>query len=475
MPSVDPISAVAHRDMKILLVNPNTRTAYNPLPFPPLGLMSVAAVVQDSYEVMIHDRNLYADGDGRKMAAVLSQFKPDLVGVTSLTGPAILDGILVSRLAKEAGALVVWGGTHASLLPHQTLENRYIDFVVINEGEETFKELVTAIELHCGYSTILGLGYKEDGEIRINAERPFIRDLDTLPMPAWNLVPVERYIYRFPKARRKIAIVTSRGCLFRCSFCYVIDFHKRKYRGKSAGCILAEIAFLQRNYGIDGVRFDDDLFVIDRPRLREFCSWVARKDVPITWDSNCRAEQVTPEFLDTVRRGKCHRLTFGLESGSNRILRFLQKDLKVDQIVRAFELLNATDIMTGAAFLVGLPTETRDEVEETIALARRINAYHTHFYPYVPFPGSPLAEYCRENALIDYPTSLEKWANLGYARLDEMALSEREIKKLSARFEVRNVIHSLRRGELALLSNFIGLSQMQNVGLWSRFFAKAMS
>ncbi|PYR67905.1 MAG: hypothetical protein DMG20_10365, partial [Acidobacteria bacterium] len=115
--------------MKILLVNPNMRTAYNPLPFPPLSLMSIAAVVQDSYEITIHDRNLYKDPDGKNIGTVLQRAKPDIVGITSLTGPAILDGVLVSRLAKEAGAQVVWGGTHASLLPEQTLQNPYIDFV----------------------------------------------------------------------------------------------------------------------------------------------------------------------------------------------------------------------------------------------------------------------------------------------------------------------------------------------------------
>jgi radical SAM superfamily enzyme YgiQ (UPF0313 family) len=459
--------------LKILLVNPNTRTVYNPLPFPPLGLMSIAAVIQDSYDVTIDDRNLYRDPDGRRIASLLKRTKPDLVGITSLTGPAILDGVLVSRLAKEAGAQVVWGGTHASLLPEQTLKNPYIDFVVINEGEETFRELIAAVERHRGYQDILGLAFKHNGEIRINPARPFIADLDALPMPAWNLVPVERYIYRYPKARRKLVMVASRGCLFRCSFCYVVDFHKRKYRGRSAGRIHDEIAYLRKNHGIDGVRFDDDLFVIDRPRLQEFCEWIHKKDLPLTWESNSRADQVHPGFIATVTRGKCHRLTFGLESGSDRVLKFLEKDLKVEQIRRAFTLLGETDIMTGAAFLIGIPTETREDAEQTIALARSIRASHTHFYPYVPFPGSPLAEYCRRNGLIQYPETLEQWAGFNYARSDRTALSEREMKTLSARFEALNLLHSLRRRELSILSNFLRPGQARNFGTWTGFLAKA--
>ena len=461
--------------MKILLVNPNTRTVYNPLPFPPLALMSIAAVVRESYEVMIEDRNLYRDADGAKIAALIRRFKPDVVGVTSLTGPAILDGILVSRLAKMAGAQVVWGGTHASLLARQTLENPYVDFVVINEGEETFKELLVAMEQHTGYGRILGLGYKHNGEIRINPERPFQRDLDALPMPAWDMVPVERYFYRYPGIRRKLVMVTSRGCLFRCGFCYVVDFHKRKYRGRSAGRIFEEIEYLQKNFGVEGIRFDDDLFVIDRPRLREFCGWIHRRNLAITWESNCRADQVNPEFLGTIERGKCHRLTFGLESGSERILKFLNKDLRVEQIRRAFTLLRDTRIMTGAAFLVGIPTETRDEVAQTIELARSIRAHHTHFYPYVPFPGSPLAEYCRANGLIQYPESLEDWATFEYARSDRAVFSERELKSLSARFEVSNVLNSIRRGELSLLANFVRPAQIQNAGNWLAFFARAFA
>src|SRR6185436_4576760 len=171
-------NSYAYVEVKVLLVNPNTRTVYNPLPFPPLGLMSIAAVVRDSHEVRINDRNLYRDSQGQKIVEILRQFKPDVVGITSLTGPAILDGILVSRLAKEFGAQVVWGGTHASLMPEQTIENPYIDFVVIKEGEETFKELLDAIEHHRGYAGILGLAYKENGHIQVNAERPFLADLD---------------------------------------------------------------------------------------------------------------------------------------------------------------------------------------------------------------------------------------------------------------------------------------------------------
>ena len=436
--------------------------------------MSIAAVVRDSHEVRINDRNLYRDPQGQKIAETLRQFKPDVVGITSLTGPAILDGILVSRLAKEFGAQVVWGGTHASLMPEQTIENPYIDFVVIKEGEETFKELLDAIECHRGFAGILGLAYKENGHIQVNPERPFLADLDVLPMPAWDLVRVDRYLYRYGKSRRKLVLVTSRGCLFRCSFCYVIDFHNRKYRGRSPGRILEEVDYLQKNFGVDAVRFDDDLFVIDRLRLREFCNWIDRKDIPLTWESNCRADQVNAHFLDTVVRGKCHRLTFGLESGSERILKFLKKDLRVEQVRRAFELLRGTRIRTAASFLVGIPTETRADVHESIALAEDIRAHHTHFYPYVPFPGSPLAEYCVANGLIQYPARLEDWGDFQYARSDHAVFSEDELKSLSARFEAANVVNSLKRGELALLSNFLRPGQVKNFRHWIEFFAEAI-
>ena len=237
--------------------------------------------------------------------------------------------------------------------------------------------------------------------------------------------------------------------------------------------ILKQLAFLRKNYGIDGVRFDDDLFVINRPRLREFCDWIYKKNIPITWDSNCRADQVNSEFLAAVTRAKCHRLTFGLESGSDRILKFIEKDFRAEQIVRAFDLLNNTDIMTGASFLIGVPTETEEDIWKTIEVAKKINAYHTHFYPYTPFPGSPLAEYCRKNGLIQYPDRLEDWVDFEYARSDRTAISETEIKKISAQFEVRNVLNSLERGELAILSNFLNLEHLQNFGSWISFFRQA--
>src|SRR5437660_10137205 len=121
--------------MKILLINPNMRTAYNPLPFPPLSLMSIAAVVQHSYEITIHDRNRYKDAEGKTIAAVLDRLKPYLVGVSSLTGSAILDGVMISRLAKERGAQVVGVVIHGSLLSDQSVQNLYIHFVMINDGQ----------------------------------------------------------------------------------------------------------------------------------------------------------------------------------------------------------------------------------------------------------------------------------------------------------------------------------------------------
>ena len=129
--------------------------------------------------------------------------------------------------------------------------------------------------------------------------------------------------------------------------------------------------------------------------------------------------------------------------------------------------------MTGASFLIGVPTETEEDIWKTIEVAKRIKAYHTHFYPYTPFPGSPLAEYCRKNGLIQYPERLEHWADFEYARSDRTAMSEKEIKKISAQFEVRNVLNSLQRGELAILSNFLNLEHLQNFGPWINFFRQA--
>lgn len=439
--------------MNVLLVNPKLTTVYNPFPYPPLGLMVLAANIRDKHKVLILDRNTDPDKKFESFRRTVKMFKPDIVGLTSLTGKGIIDALAISQIVKEEKIKVVWGGTHASMFPKQTLENASIDFVVIGEGEITFKEFLECVEKKNSLSKVNGLAYKQNGKIKINPSREFISNLDDFPMPAWDLVEVEKYIFSFQKAKRKIEIFTSRGCPYRCSFCYNLKFNKRRWRSRSASKIIEEIKFLKKNYQIDSVRFADDLFTVDKKRVKEFCELNSK--VRISWDANCRINDINQEFLDLMISGGCHRLTFGIETGSQRMMNFLNKDLTVKQCQKAFELLRQTKLMTAVAFMIGLPTETKIDREKTLKLARTIKASHVHVYPYVPYPGSLLSEICLRQKWIRYPDKIEDWGDYSYVKTRNFPL-EKEFRRIGLYFQFRNFYRSLIRGELGILKNFLG-------------------
>lgn len=440
--------------MRVLLVNPRLSNLYNPFPFPPLGLMILAANIRDKHQVLIFDQNAAIGNVRESFEDLIDRFRPQIVGVTSLTGKGIIDGLEISRIAKGKGLKVVWGGTHASMFPRQTLEDRLVDFVIIGEGEITFKELLEALEKKMPLSKIKGLAYKQNGKIRINSEREFIRNLDDFPMPAWDLVDVGKYLFSFKGAKRKIEIFTSRGCPFRCAFCYNLKFNKRRWRGRSAPKIIEEIRMLKKKYKIDSVRFADDLFTVDKQRVREFCD--LNQKVGITWDANSRVSDIDESFLETIEKGGCRRLTFGIETGSERVMKFLNKDLTVEQCTKTFDLLDKTNIMTAAAFIIGLPTETKKEADKTLNFARTIKASHVHVYPYVPYPGSVLSEICVEKGWIKYPETLAGWGNYSYAQERKSLFKEKEIGRIGMYFQLRNFYKSVTRGEWGIIRNFVG-------------------
>lgn len=442
--------------MKVLLVNPNLSSVLNPKVFPPFAMMILAANIRDKHEVMVLDRNIENTQNYDNLRLAIKEFEPDIIGVTSLTGKGILDCLGIARVAKRKGIAVAWGGTHASLFPEQTLRHKLVDFIVVGEGEITFSKLLEALAEKKPLRDINGLGYKIGQKIIINPERAFIENLDDFPLPAWDLTNIEKYIYSFHGVARKLDMVTSRGCPHRCTFCYNLKFNKRRWRGRSAESIMAELKLLVANYQIDCVRFDDDLFTADKERLKEFCE-LNKKELKIKWDANCRVNDLTEDFLRYVKKAGCVRLTVGVESGSDRVLNFLKKDITVKQCIKGFALAEKYGIMTSSSIIIGLPTETKEEVRQTITMAKKSKASHVTIGPYIPYPGSELSEYCVREGLIEYPKRIEDWGNFSYVQEKPGVLTRKEINRITIYFRFRDVFNSLKRGEWGILKNFVNL------------------
>ncbi len=381
--------------MRVLLVN--TATVRNPrfktyATFPN-GFLFLAAVLEKyGHEVAIYDRNV----DYRQPKDFIP-FKPDIVGVSVVTSPGITDAIAQSiefrRLMPEAK--IVWGGVHPSLLPEQTLTEPYIDYVVIGEGEYTLLQLVQHLESSNGdLVEIKGLAYKEDGKIIINKPRPFIKNLDELPDPAWHLVDVKKY--------SDITLNTSRGCPFRCTFCYNIGFHNGHWGEFSPERIIAQIEHLQKCYGVKYIKIWEDNFTFNRKRLRLFCKLVIGRKLRVKWDCETRAG-LKEEDVALLAEAGCVSAGIGAETGSPRLIDFLCKDTTVKDVERTFWLLVKHKILPRLYIMHGVPTETIEDFNLTQQLIERLDNPPYQYMRYIPYPDTPLFKYCLVKGLITPP------------------------------------------------------------------------
>ena len=366
----------------------------------PYGLLYMAAVLEEhGHEVRVYD-NVIDFSEPKDFIP----FKPDIIGFSVVTGPNIDAAIAQSEKFKEIipGVKTVWGGSHSSILPQQTLAEPYIDYVVIGAGEYTLLELIEHLEKGANPGDIKGLGYKENGCIIINESRPFIEDLDELPDPAWHLVDASKYW--------GITLNTSRGCPFSCTFCYNTAFH-RKYRGDlSAERIVAQIRHLRKRYGIKFIRFFEDHFTYNRTRLRQFCQLLIDQKLKIEWDCDCRAD-LDEEEIALMARSGCVSVALGVESGSPRMLKFLKKGTTVAEMEKAFWLFVKNKIIPRVNIMVGLPTETSEDFRLSQELLERLGNPPNLYNRYVPYPGTTLFDYCIANGLITSPQKLADWGN----------------------------------------------------------------
>ena len=394
---------------RILLVYPSPLGAKFPeLPLPLLYLSY--ALKKSNFEVDILDMRLnkYNSIDPHKYL---------FVGISTMTGPMIIEGLKIARLVKEKAKdiPIVWGGVHPSLLPEQTLQHPYVDIVVKGEGEATIQELAHTLAAGKEIFDIKGIGYKRDGNIFVNQDREFIdlNDID-IALP-YELFPMKQYVIdHFP-------IHTSRGCPYRCGFCYDLSFNKRKWRCKNAARVVHEIEYVTGRFGVNHITFTwEDEFFIDTERVRQICDGLLKRNIKITWDAFCRFNhfyKFEEDFVKLLERSGCSCLSFGAESGSTRILdEIVKKDITVEHIIKTTEKLKNTNIRQIVSFISGLPTETEDDMKKTYDLMDKLYAINTKIYLngiylYTPYPGTPLFNLVRQRYNYKMPDSFEKWGS----------------------------------------------------------------
>ncbi|MFC2092110.1 B12-binding domain-containing radical SAM protein [Elusimicrobiota bacterium] len=385
----------------------------------PLGLLYCASIVSEDYKVSIIDQRLTQDWK----KAVRECLNEDTVcaGVSSLSGYTIKYGLEFSTYIKNNSDIpVVWGGIHPSIMPEQTVLNEYVDIVVEGEGEITFSELVHAIYTDSDLNNIQGIWYKDSGEVRKTGKRDFI-DMDNIPQLPYHLLDLDQYLALY-RGYKSVNFQSSRGCNMNCGYCYNTAVNRRQWRTLSAQRTIQDIQDLVNKYpGIESVYFIDDNFFIDLERSRRIMSGM--KKMNLTWYSQGADlktfQKMDDGFLQELQDSNCIKLTLGVESGSTRIRKLMNKYGTAGDIISLTERIRKYDMIFYCDFMVGIPSETVDDIRETIDLLIRMrglnpNFRNSAFYVYMPYPGTPMYEYIKDSGL-SLPGTLEDWIDYDWS------------------------------------------------------------
>ncbi len=380
-------------------------------PTPPLGLLSAASHLDPAVEVRFIDARLERDWRGKLRGAL--DAATVAVGITTLTGGMIRSAAMAARVVREAGVVpIIWGGVHPSLLPRQTASSELVDYVVEGEGDLVFGALISA--LASGRRVDLPGVWCGRGEVR-GRPREALLKLDDLAGPRYELVDMERYIGLY-RDKRWFFYQSSRGCPFRCAYCYNNVFNQGRWRAKSAARVLAEIETLRERYSFSTVYFLDDDFFVDKRRamtilrgLREMNLSSVLQGVDIKAMTN-----LSDDELDFIEEAGVERLSIGVESGTDRIrTSLLHKWGTLETVRHQLGRLAERRFLVLLTFIIGFPGETPEETRRTIdlalwALSRASNFRVPQLYNFVPYPGTELYELLRRRGF-PFPGDLEGW------------------------------------------------------------------
>jgi radical SAM superfamily enzyme YgiQ (UPF0313 family) len=384
--------------LKITLVNPPyPPNAHSHPPFIPLGLAYLGAVAENAgHQVTVIDcqgEKLTYDSFRQRIARVPS----DVVGVTSTT-LLYNSAKTILEIAKEVhpNAVSMIGGSHVSFWDENALnESKSIDVIVRREGETTFLELLQRIEAKKNFAGVLGTTFRgSDGKIQRNEDRPFLLDLDSLPSPAYHLLPLDSY-HRMGKTI--FPIVTSRGCVQWCDFCSTVRMFGRGYRMRNPKNVVDDMETLHNKYGQSQFTFYDDAFTVNRQHTLDICADIKARKLNLEWDCETRVDAVDKELLEKMRDAGCITIWFGVESGSEKILGQMHKKINPEQVRTAFKTAQKAGLMTIASAVIGFPGETEETAWETINFINSLNPDDIGFYVATPYPGTPMYEQVVKN------------------------------------------------------------------------------
>ena len=385
---------------RVLLIQPNgNREVVKTieLPYTPISLVYLGTAIEDKHQIKIFDRNL--DLKDETLLNLIISYNPDIIGISSTTTEALHDIIYLGKLIKKnmPSKIIVVGGVHATIDPDSLLKEPYVDYVIRGEGESALLDFCNTFDTN-------PKELKNLMNINNNPLRPFI-DMNELKLPNYNLIDLKKYDVFY--------INLSRGCPGNCTFCY-----SSKMWGKNGRPYIRALSTerakeffkeLIEKYNIKTFCIGDDNFVPFKSRAVEICNSLEQYN--LNFFCFGRSDYLDDRIIQALKKAGCHTIQIGVESGSQRILDFLNKKVKVQQNINAIECCKRNGIKVEASTMIGITSETIAEMNETVEFIKKYKPSLVSMRIFNPMPGTPLFEYCLEKKYFKKPETLEEWAN----------------------------------------------------------------
>jgi radical SAM superfamily enzyme YgiQ (UPF0313 family) len=332
-----------------------------------------------------------------ELRSKIIEYSPTIVGVSSTT-VAFYYAKQVLSLVKSINPeiITVLGGAHITAFHKESMEEcESIDIGVLGEGEQTLLDIVRKIDNNNSIDTVKGIVFRENRTVIVNERRPIVRDLDKIPFPARELLPnLSSYVhtaFRGKKKKLTTTMITSRGCPFRCAYCDQSVFG-RIWRSHSADYVFSEMKLLKEAFGVEFIAIEDDNFTLSEERVKAICKKIIRYPLDIGWVCSGRADNVDDEMLRLMKTAGCETIYVGIESGSPRILRLLNKNISKNKINEGIRKIKENGIKVLGSFILGVPSETKEEMVQTLDYALSLPLDGVSFFIFTPYPRTELRE-----------------------------------------------------------------------------------
>ena len=435
--------------MRLLLIRPDSASF---CVTPPLGLLSIAAYLRrySSHEIGIYDA-LEKCADDEMIRRAVKEFDPEMVGITALSHERI-EAHHTARIIKEQypHLKLIMGGAYASSDPFEVMRNPAVDYVVAGEGEAVTLSLLNALEAGRDASDIRGVVSRNGEEPRYPGPAELIEDIDSIPMPAWDLIDLESYFNnpRRPSAmnlharsKRCAPVFPSRGCPYSCIYCH--NIFGKKFRLRSLDNVIGEIRYLKEEKGVEEIEIVDDIFNLDNQRALEFARRIIEGgfNLGFSFPQGIRADQMSKELVDRMVEMGMFRVNYAIETFDREMQRTIRKNLNLEKAVETIEYTFSKGVSVGVYYMIGLPGETEAQAQATLDRALKVKCSTASFYILNPFPGTEVYRKSVEEGIIK-----EDKVNYHYYSLGNNVslIPDKKLKRMFNRAYRRFYLHPVR-------------------------------